>query len=209
VHSTRTEFGRIDGLYLPIAAGVFAVVVVILAFVLVRYRARPGHAARPTRDHYALDVGLALVVGAIVAVLLAHTLPANSRETALAARPPFRVDVVAFKWGWRFTYPSLPGVVEQSAPRRPAVLRVPARTTVAFSLRTRDVVHSFWIPALRFKRDAWPRTVQRFDLRFGPGAADGLGHCAQFCGLGHAEMVFTVQGLTGTQFRAWAAGARS
>jgi cytochrome c oxidase subunit 2 len=206
--STRTEFDRLDGLYLPIAAAVFAVVVTAVAIVLVRYRARPGRTARPTRDHYALDGGLALVVGAIVAVLLVHALPANSRETALAARPALRVDVVAFKWGWRFSYPSLPGVVEQSAPRRPAVLRVPADTTVAFSLRTRDVVHSFWIPALRFKRDAWPRTVQRFDLRFGAGTADGLGHCAQFCGLGHAAMVFSVQGLSGPQFRAWAAGAR-
>ncbi|MGZ4277597.1 MAG: hypothetical protein ACXVVU_13130 [Solirubrobacteraceae bacterium] len=206
---SRAEFDGLDGLYLPIAAGVFAVVVLAVVVVLVRYGARPGHVARPTRDHYALDVGMAVVVGAIVAVLLAHALPANSRETALAARPAFRVDVVAFKWGWRFTYPSLPGVVDQSAPGRPAVLHVPAGATVAFSLRTRDVVHSFWIPALRFKRDAWPRTVQRFDLRFETSTADGVGHCAQFCGLGHAAMVFTVRGLTGAQLRAWAARARA
>jgi cytochrome c oxidase subunit 2 len=208
VSGSRAEFAGVDDLYLPIAAGVFALVLVAVAITLVRYRARPGHAARPTRDHYALDVGLALVIGAVVAVLLAHTLPANSRETAVAARPAFRVDVVAFKWGWRFSYPSVPGVVDQSTQGRPAVLHVPAGRDVAFALRTHDVVHSFWIPDLRFKRDAWPRTVQRFDLRFDPGAADGVGHCAQFCGLGHAGMVFTIQGLTGAQFSAWAAGAR-
>ena len=209
MRGTRAEFARLDSLYLPIAAGVFAIVLITLVVVLVRYRARPGLVARPTRDRYALDVGLALVVGAIVAVLLIHELPANSRETSLAARPAFRVDVVAFKWGWRFSYPSLPGVVDQSAHGRPAVLHVPAGVTVSFSLRTRDVVHSFWIPDLRFKRDAWPDTVQRFDLRFDPGAADGIGHCAQFCGLGHAAMTFTVRGLDGRGFRAWAAGARA
>jgi heme/copper-type cytochrome/quinol oxidase subunit 2 len=41
----------VQDLYLPIAAAVFALVVVALAFVLVRYRARPERAARPTRDH--------------------------------------------------------------------------------------------------------------------------------------------------------------
>lgn len=205
---SRAQFEGLDGLYLPIAAGVFAVVVTALFVVLVRYRARPGSIARPTRDRYSLDVGLALTVGLIVAVLLAYGLPANSRETALAARPAFRVDVVAFKWGWRFTYPSLPGVVDQSASGRPASLHVPAGVTVAFSLRTRDVVHSFWIPDQRFKRDAWPDTVQRFDLRFGPGATDAVGHCAQFCGLGHAAMTFTVHSLDGARFRAWARRAR-
>lgn len=205
---SRAEFDGLDGLYLPIAAGVFAVVAIAMIVVVVRYRAHPGHVARPTRDHYVLDVGLALLIGVIVAVLLTRALPANSRETRVAARPAFRVDVIAFKWGWRFTYPSVPGVVDQSAPRRPAVLHVPAGVTVSFSLRTRDVVHSFWIPDLRFKRDAWPRTVQRFDLRFDPGAADGIGHCAQFCGLGHAAMTFTVHGLDGARFRAWARRAR-
>jgi cytochrome c oxidase subunit 2 len=86
-------------------------------------------------------------------------------------------------------------------------LHVPAGRTVAFTLRTRDVVHSFWIPAVRFKRDAWPRTLQRFDLRFAPGAATSVGHCAQFCGLGHAAMVFTVHALAPGAFRAWAGRA--
>lgn len=202
--SSRAEFDGLDGLYLPIAGGVFVVVVLAVAYALLRYRARPGHDARPTRDHYALDVGLAVVVGAVVALLLAHTLPADSRETSLRGRPAFRVDVLAFKWGWRFSYPSLPGVVDVSTENRPAVLHVPAARTVAFALRTRDVVHSFWIPDVRFKRDAWPRTVQRFELRFAPGDAGAVGHCAQFCGLGHAAMVFTVRALGGAQFRAWA-----
>lgn len=68
---SRAEFDGVDGLYLPIAAGVFAVVLIAIAFALVRYRARPGRAPRPTQDHYALDIGLALAIGVIVAVLLA------------------------------------------------------------------------------------------------------------------------------------------
>jgi cytochrome c oxidase subunit 2 len=192
----------VQDLYLPIAAAVFVLIVVALAVVLVRYRARPGRAPRPTRDHYSIDAVLALVLAAIVAVLVVVTLRTNDTETALA-KPGFRVDAVAFQWGWQFSYPSRPGVVDRSAPGRPATLHVPAGTTVEVSLRTRDVVHAFWIPDLRFKRDAWPRKTARFDLRFPAGTAAGVGHCAQFCGLEHSDMVFFVDAMDAARFASW------
>ena len=113
---------------------------------------------------------------------------------------------MAFQWGWQFSYPSRPGVVDRSAPGRPATLHVPAGTTVEVSLRTRDVVHAFWIPDLRFKRDAWPRKTARFDLRFPAGTAAGVGHCAQFCGLKHSDMVFFVDAMDAAALRELVAG---
>ena len=204
---TRHDFAHVQELYLPIAAAVFAVIVVALAVVLVRYRARPGRAARPTRDRYAVDAVVALVLAAVVAVLVVVTLRTNDTETALA-KPGFRVDAVAFQWGWQFSYPSRPGIVDRSAPGRPATLHVPAGTTVEVSLRTRDVVHAFWIPDLRFKRDAWPRKTQRFDLRFPAGTVAGVGHCAQYCGLKHSDMVFFVDAMDAARFASWSRRAR-
>ena len=199
---TRHDFAHVQDLYLPIAAAVFAAIVVALAFVLVRYRARPDRAPRPTRDRYALDAGLAVVLAAVVAVLVVVTLRTNDDETALA-RAQFRVDAVAFQWGWQFTYPSRPGVVDRSAPGRPATLHVPAGTTVEVSLRTRDVVHAFWVPDLRFKRDAWPRKTARVDLRFPAGTVAGIGHCAQYCGLEHSDMAFFVDAMDPARFASW------
>jgi cytochrome c oxidase subunit II len=199
---TQHDFAHVQDLYLPIAAAVFAVIVAALAFVLVRYRARPERAPRPTRDRYALDAGVAVVLAAIVAVLVAVTLRTNDDETALV-RAQFRVDAVAFQWGWQFTYPSRPGVVDRSAPGRPATLHVPADATVEVSLRTRDVVHAFWIPDLRFKRDAWPRKTARFDLRFPAGTLAGIGHCAQYCGLKHSDMSFFVDAMDPARFASW------
>jgi cytochrome c oxidase subunit II len=204
---TRHDFAHVQDLYLPIAAAVFAVIVVALAVIVVRFRARPGRAAGPTRDRYALDAGLALVLAAVVAVLVVVTLRTNDTETALA-KPGFRVNALAFQWGWQFTYPSLPGVVDRSTPNRPATLHVPANTTVEVSLRTRDVVHAFWIPDLRFKRDAWPGKDARFDLRFPAGEALAIGHCAQFCGLKHSDMVFHVEAMDGRRFAAWSRSRR-
>jgi cytochrome c oxidase subunit 2 len=209
---TQNEFGDVQGVYLPIALAVAAVVVGLFAFALIRYRARPGHVARPTREHPRIEAAIALALAAVVAVLVTVTFHADARIHDLSAdgRPAFAVDVLAFKWGWEFRYPSLPGAVDRSAPGRPAVLHVPAGREVRFRLRTRDVVHAFWVPAVRFKQDAWPDTVRTFDLVFPRGDAVS-GRCAQYCGLHHADMVFTVAALDAGAFRAWSAraGARA
>jgi cytochrome c oxidase subunit II len=87
------------------------------------------------------------------------------------------------------------------------VLHVPAETTVRFRMRTRDAVHAFWVPAVRYKADAWPGTTRTFDLVFPEGQAIS-GKCAQYCGLKHSDMVFTVDAMAPADFRAWMARAR-
>jgi cytochrome c oxidase subunit II len=207
--STQHEFGRVQDLYLPVGLAVLAIVVGAFAFAVVRYRAKPGRAPRPTRDRNALEAAIATLIAGIVVVLLVTTLRANAdiTDTARHGRPGFAVDVLTYRWGWQFTYPSLPGVVDRSAPNTPPVLHVPAGTTVRFRMRTEDVVHAFWVPAVRFKADAWPDTTRTFDLVFPVGRALS-GHCAQYCGLKHSDMVFTVDAMSPADFRAWRARAR-
>jgi cytochrome c oxidase subunit 2 len=209
LHSTQHEFGRVQDLYLPVGLAVLAIVVLAFAFAVIRYRARPGRVARPTRDRNLLEAAIATAIAGIVAVLLVTTLRANANitDTARHGRPAFSVDVLTYRWGWQFTYPSLPGVVDRSAPNTPPVLHVPAGRPVRFRMRTEDVVHAFWVPAVKFKADAWPDTTRTFDLVFPQGQALS-GHCAQFCGLKHSDMVFTVDAMAPADFRAWAARAR-
>lgn len=209
MHSTQHEFSSVQDLYLPVGLAVLAIVVLAFAFAVIRYRARPGRVARPTRDRNLLEAAIATAIAGAVAVLLVTTLRANANitDTARHGRPAFAVDVLTYRWGWQFTYPSLPGVVDRSAPNTPPVLHVPAGRPVRFRMRTEDVVHAFWVPAVKFKADAWPDTTRTFDLVFPQGQALS-GHCAQFCGLKHSDMVFTVDAMAPADFRAWAARAR-
>ena len=85
------------------------------------------------------------------------------------------------------------------------MLVVPAHTQIEFSARATDVIHSFWIPSERFKRDAFPDRTTRFDLVF-EHVGETVGHCAEFCGLRHADMNFNVRVLSPADFRAWAGG---
>jgi cytochrome c oxidase subunit 2 len=203
---TQNEFADVNAVYLAVAAAVVVVVWLAFAFAVVRYRASRRATAAPTRDRNALEIAIAVLLSAIVAGLVVVTFSANGRETENDDPVRFRVDALAYKWGWQFTYPSLPGVVDRTAETRPPVLHVPADTTVLVTLRTQDVTHAFWVPEIRFKDDAWPGGVHRLRLVFPPG--DHLsGHCAQYCGLRHSDMTFTVQAMDAAEFRAWAARA--
>jgi len=205
--ATRNDFSDVQAVYLPIAGVVLAVVFAAFLFAVVRYRAREGRAPKPTREHNALEVAIALGLAAIVAVLVVVTFGVDDNEAKVAGRPAFRVDAVAFKWGWQFTYPGLPGVVDRTTTTAPPVLHVPAGAEVAVRLSTRDTTHAFWIPELRYKRDAWPGVAQTFALTF-PAGEHLSGRCAQYCGLRHSDMVFTVQALGRDAFAAWVARAR-
>jgi cytochrome c oxidase subunit 2 len=205
---TRGEYDGVASLYLPIGIAVFAIVTIAILFAAVRYRVRDGRAPRPTTEHKVLELGLAGLIAAIVALLVATTFSAESRIEDTGPRPDLRIDAAAFRWGWRFSYPDLGGIATVGGIGRPPVLRVPYGAHVHFDLTSHDVIHSFWIPELRYKRQAFPDRHEFFDLRFPDGTAFLAGECAVFCGLKHPDMRFSVAVMPPAEFRAWVARQR-
>jgi cytochrome c oxidase subunit 2 len=189
------------------AVGVAVAVVVFaaVAFALVRYRAREGREPSTRSESNVLEVGVAILIAAIVAFLLVRTFSTEAKEDDDATQP-VRIDVTAFQWGWRFTYPGQGVSVVGDANDQPT-FAVPGNTPISFSLHSADVIHAFWIPAERFKRDAIPGRVNRFDLEFdSPGHEEGL--CSEFCGLLHSDMRFDVWVLSPSSYRRWLAAQR-
>jgi cytochrome c oxidase subunit II len=206
---TRGEYSGVASVYLPIALAVVAIVFGALAFAMIRYRARPGRAPRPTGEHTALELAIAAVIAVVVAVLTTTTFASESRIERTSPHPDLRVEATSFRWGWRFAYPALGGIASVSATGAPAVLRVPQGALVHFTVTSRDVIHSFWIPELRFKRDLFPDRQEVFDLRF-PKAVSFLGgRCAVYCGLKHSDMTFSVSVMPRAEFDAWARKERA
>ena len=92
--------------------------------------------------------------------------------------------------------------------RRPPELVVPANRTVHVRLASADVIHNFYIPRTLFKGYAIPGTTNEFDLTFTTtGRYDG--NCAQFCGFGHPDMVFSLRVVTAEELAGWVTAARA
>ncbi len=201
----------------------------VLAWCLVKFRARKGAQAAQVHGNTRLEIGwtagaaLILVVLAIVTFLFLPQInnPPNSDASGLQTgvpvltasntgipKPPngraLRICVTGRQYIWRFTY----------APCQQAGLGkvysyhdmvVPANTTVVLDIQSTDVDHSWWIPKLGGKFDAIPGydNYTWFKARY-PGQIY-QGQCAELCGRNHADMTARVLVKTPTQYEAWIA----
>jgi cytochrome c oxidase subunit 2 len=200
IGSTRQDFGGLFSLYLTIGIAVALIVFATVAFALIRYRAREGRAPSTRSEANALELGVAVLITAIIAFLVFRTFSTEAKEDNDAAQP-VRIDVTAFQWGWRFTYPG-EGVSVIGNSNAPPTFAVPGDRPVHFALTSSDVIHAFWIPGERFKRSAIPGKTNQFDLEFeAPGHEEGL--CSEFCGLRHSGMRFDVWVLSQGSYRRW------
>ncbi|HEY0317751.1 MAG TPA: cytochrome c oxidase subunit II [Solirubrobacterales bacterium] len=203
--TTRQEFDGLFSLYLWIGIGVAAIVYAAVAFALIRYRAREGRTPSGRSESNALEIGAAVAITAIVALLVFRTFSTEAKVDN-SSTGPLRIDVTAFQWGWRFDYPG-PGVSVVGNDIAIPTFAVPVDTPVSFSLGSHDVIHAFWIPEERFKRAAIPGRINRFDLQFEHrGREEGI--CSEFCGLRHSDMRFEVLILPDAGYRRWLAARR-
>jgi len=177
-----------------------------LLVIMLRFRERnPEHI--PPQLHGNTRLELAWTIAPAI-LMLAIAIPMVATVFDLGREPSedaFRVNVTAQRFSWVFEYPEYTDedgnpltVVDQNG------FHIPAGREVAFYLESVDVIHSFWLPKLGGKLDAIPGQVNVLWLRADePGSFSG--QCAEFCGLGHANMTMTVIAQTQDELDAWAA----
>jgi cytochrome c oxidase subunit 2 len=199
--STRREYRSLFWVYVPIATGVFIVVVALVGWAVLRYRRRE-HAAR-WHENNPLEATYAGLLVLVSAFLLYLTFSHEHRVDTVAnhERPSLTINVTAARWEWEFAYPGY-GIVQRSGTVGSQPLVVPANEAIRFNLSSLDVIHAFWIPELEFKRDAIPGATESVVLTF-TRTGTFEGQCAVFCGLRHSEMVFNAKALTPAAFAAW------
>ena len=152
--------------------------------------------ARRIQRRWLIGGGLMLPLASI-SVLLAFGIPAGHSMLPL---PPdegeaLEIHVTAHQWRWDVRYPD--GNISLANE-----IHIPAGRPVDVHLSSADVIHSFWVPRLGGKLDAVPGRTQVLRLQANePGTYRG--QCAEFCGLGHAHMHFTVIVHTPGAFDAW------
>jgi cytochrome c oxidase subunit 2 len=201
------DLDRVWSLFFWIAVGVGVLVAALMGWVIGRYRRR-GRAELPAQKHQNIPlealytiIPLGLVIG-----LFAVTLVSIDAVSQAPAEPDLVVKVTGFRWQWQFDYPDS-GARSSATADRPPELVLPASSTVRFELTSLDLVHSFWVPGFRFKRDVFPDKTSTFQVTVSDstGSYPGTGVCAEFCGLDHHKMVFDVRIVPRAEFDDWTA----
>ena len=201
---TRHEYGHLFSIYVPIAAGVFVLVVVVVFVLVLRGRRRRLENVSRRSENNPLEAAYAGFLALVVVFLLYLTFTAEHQVDTVSAaeRPSLVVQVTGAQWEWSFGYPAY-GITQRSGTVGHQPLVVPTGEAVRFDLSSQDVIHSFWIPELDFKRDLIPGATEHVTLTF-PRSGVFEGQCAEFCGLRHADMVFTVRAVSPAAFASWA-----
>lgn len=118
--------------------------------------------------------------------------------TPMESKPPdnsLPIKVTARMWSWSFEYPN---------GRRTDTLYVPQGEPIALHLTSLDVIHAFYIPAFRIKKDMVPgKDREAWFIANSPGSYDLF--CAEYCGLEHSSMLSTVEVLPKEKFEKWLA----
>lgn len=171
-----------------ITAVVFILVQAALVVFLLRYRHRPGRRAVYTHGNNRLEIAWT-IAPSIILVVLALLSRATWNEVR-GQMPPsdYQVEVTAKQFNWEMRYPGPDGrfgtaddlTLEND-------LNVPVNQVIRVTLKSRDVIHSFFLPNLRLKQDTLPgRAIAVWFQATKTGRYEIA--CAELCGFGHSGM---------------------
>ncbi|WP_225754615.1 cytochrome c oxidase subunit II [Actinotalea sp. Marseille-Q4924] len=201
--TNQTE--RVTNLWVGSWIAALAVGIIVWGLILwcvAVYRKRKDDDVLPVqfRYHVPLEIMYTVIPVLMIGVLFAYTARDMSALEDTSAEPDLTVEVYGKQWSWDFNYldeevwDTGVHVADVGAPGNPETLPtlyLPVDQRVEFHLRSRDVIHSFWVPAFLYKKDMFPQDVRVFQV---VPTAEGVyaGKCAEFCGEHHSGMLFNV-----------------
>ena len=191
--TTAAGVDRLFYFILGICIVFFTLIVSLMVFFVLRYRARPGIGPEPSPSH---NTPLELLWSGIPLLLVGVIFVWGFRSYMHMQSPPddsYEIRVTAKKWVWSFTYPN--GHVDSD-------LHVPLDRPVRLVMSSDDVIHSLYIPAFRIKQDVVPGRYSSLWFE-----ADQVGeytlYCAEYCGTQHSGMLAKVVVHASGEFEGW------
>jgi cytochrome c oxidase subunit 2 len=192
--------GHVDALYLFLIAvtAFFSLLIgTLVVFFAIRYhRKAPDEVASEVGESAVLEIVWTVIPLLLTLVMFAWGTKVYFRIT----RPPanaIEIYVTAKQWMWKLQH--------TDGRREMNELHVPVGTPVRLTMASEDVIHSFYVPAFRFKRDVVPG---RFSAAWFEAVKPGKYHlfCAEYCGTRHSNMIGWVYAMTPADYQAWLTG---
>jgi cytochrome c oxidase subunit II len=179
---------------------VFVLVETVVLFSVWKFRMRPGEElldGPPIHGNTRLEIIWTAIPAILLVGLCTYAFLVLRDIEKADAGQPVKVRVVGQQFAWTFHYPG-PGGKDLMSPQ----LYVPIGKQVEFTLQSKDVIHDFWVPEFRVKRDAVPGIDTHYRVtptRIGTYPVI----CNELCGLGHATMRANAHVLSQKDYDAW------
>ena len=215
---TTNHTGRIMDLWVNSWIAALAVGILtwgLILWCIIAYRRRKNETGYPRQLSYNLPLEIFYTAIPLFMVLVLFFFTDRDIR-ALDARvddPDVIVDVRGKQWAWDFNYVkedkyysgvqvNLDG--EEKSQDEFPTLYLPVNKSVELQLNSRDVIHSFWVPAFLQKRDMIPGRTNYITLT---PQQEGTfeGKCAELCGEYHSEMLFNVKVVSEAEYEAYVA----
>jgi cytochrome c oxidase subunit II len=201
-----TQAHNTDRLYhvlVDVSIPIFVLVVTVILFSVWQFRMKPGEEFKdgpPIHGNTRLEVIWTTIPALVLLALVAYSFVIlNDNEKKPSGVPEIQIGVTGQQFYWSYQYPPS---VTGGAPLNSYKLYIPEGDTVYFNMRSKDVIHAFWIPAFRLQEDVVPGITTHYRA-----TPDRLGTypvvCNLLCGLGHSTMRSAVHVVPPAQFRAW------
>jgi cytochrome c oxidase subunit II len=190
----------VDRLHFFLTGITFVFTVIIfstITYFAIKYRRRAGNLQpAATKTILWMEITWTVVPMGICAVLFfwgSSLYFQNSR----APNSSMEIFVVGKQWMWHLQHPEGPREINE--------LHVPLGVPVKLTMTSEDVIHDFYVPAFRVKKDVLPG---RYTSIWFQATQTGKFHffCAQYCGMEHAGMIGWVYVMTPSDYAAWLAG---
>jgi cytochrome c oxidase subunit 2 len=210
---TTNMTGRIMDLWVGSWIAALSVGVLVWGLIfwcVIAYRRRRDDTGYPAqiRYHIPIEILYTVVPLMMVGVLFYYNARDESAIADTSATPDVTIGVVGKQWSWDFNYldsgvydsgvqATLTG--QPGAEKTLPTLYLPVGKRVEFQITSRDVMHSFWVPAFLYKLDAIPGVQNKFQIV--PGrTGDYKGKCSELCGEFHSEMLFNVKVVSQAEY---------
>jgi cytochrome c oxidase subunit 2 len=195
--SARIE--RLWWYFFWVCAVVFVLVMGALAYALLHRRRVPDGPEAEALQSRRLWRGVAaatLLTALILFSFLLVSVATGRKLWSKARSDALLVEVTGNQWWWQVRYPQAQAVVTANE------IHIPVGRQVLLTLKSQDVIHSFWAPNLHGKKDLIPG-YQTLSVIQADRAGTYRGQCAEFCGYQHAHMAFIVVAEPEETFHRW------
>jgi cytochrome c oxidase subunit II len=150
------------------------------------------------RAKWAVGTAVAVTVLTLFVVLVLSVVT-GKKAAGLSSKNPLTIQIIGHQWWWEVVYPN--PQADQTVTTANEI-HVPVNTPVVVLTNSTDVIHSFWAPNITGKRDLLPGYSSAFWFNI-QQAGTYRGQCAEFCGLQHAHMGFSIIAQSVDDFQAW------